>query len=360
MNAQINGSKMVMVSRGRVDGLRAVSLPMAGRTRTRRTTASPPVCASGKASERIMTSLLSMSSVPYTSYVPRPRTFLHDVLPEIKLVWVLGMLFMVAQASSSEFRLAMAAMVGAITVISFPKRIWKPQLVRVLAISAFVCLLTACGSDGVPPLVSGGRAPPLQQQVYTDIQGLYPSYRYTILNLGICSITKRSLALAITLFSLTCITLQSASICLVTTPPEAMALALKRFLSPLGWIGFPVHRMYIMVLLSLRFLATVFEEMRNLVLALASRGVDWSQMGGVGTLSLLVRLGTRLFRVLFRKSEAITDAMLSRGFRDPSQHIIYTKRHHHHHGHNVFRIAFVNTMAAIAFALCFACSYATY
>lgn len=354
MNIAINGSKKAMALRsfhGSVDGLRALRLPVAGTTRTRRTTR---VHASGKASERIMTSLLTMSSVPYTSYVPRPRTFLHNVVPEIKLVWVLGMLFIVAQASSSEFRLAMAAMIGAITVISFPKRIWKPQLVRVLAVSAFVCLLTACGSDGVPPVVSGGRAPPLQQQVYTDLQGLYPSYRYTILNLGICSITKRSLALAITLFSLTCITLQSASICLVTTPPEAMALALKRFLSPLGWIGFPVHRMYIMLLLSLRFLATVFEEMRNLILALASRGVDWSQMGGVGTLSLLVRLGTRLFRVLFRKSEAITDAMLSRGFRDPSQHIIYTTRD----AHGLLQMIAVNSLAVIVFALCFACSYA--
>src|SRR6056297_1979820 len=97
MNIAINGSKKAMALRslhGSVDGLRALRLPVAGTTRTRRTTR---VHASGKASERIMTSLLTMSSVPYTSYVPGPRTFLHNVVPEIKLVWVLGMLFMVAQ-----------------------------------------------------------------------------------------------------------------------------------------------------------------------------------------------------------------------------------------------------------------------
>lgn len=280
----------------------------------------------GSAAKNVISTLLSMSSVPFASYVPKPKTWMHDVMPEVKLVWIVGILFLLAKASSSSFRLAMTGMMALITILSFPARMWKPQLARVIGLSLIVLVLTACGSDGVAPVLSGGRAPVADIIPESHAASLYPSYRYTVLNLGIFSITKRSLALAVTLFSIMCMTLQAASICLVTTPPEQMALALKRALSPLSLLGLPVHRLYIMLLLSLRFMSTVFEEMRNLVLALASRGVDWGQMGGLGTINIALKTATTLFIRLFKKSETISEAMMARGFSDPSQHMVYSSR----------------------------------
>lgn len=279
----------------------------------------------GKAA-KVMSTLLAMSSVPYSSYVPQPRTFLHYMMPEIKMLWIVGILFIMAKASSSSFRLGLTGIIMLVTMLTFPRRLWKPQLLRVLAVSSLIFVFTACGSDGVAPVLSGGRAP-----VMDDLPGslaassdIVPKYRYTVLNLGILSITKRSFALAVTLFSLTCITLQTASMCLVTTPPERMAAALETAMAPLRLFGAPVHKIYIMLLLSLRFLSTVFEEMRNLILGLASRGIDWSQLGGLGTLNIVLKTGTALFKRLFKRSETIATAMIARGFSNASDHRVFT------------------------------------
>ncbi len=61
----------------------------------------------------------------------------------------------------------------------------------------------------------------------------------------------------VSMAALTFTALQSASLCLVTTPPERMAAAIGKALSPLGWLGLPVNEMVLTVLLSLRFMGTV-------------------------------------------------------------------------------------------------------
>jgi len=54
-------------------------------------------------------------------------------------------------------------------------------------------------------------------------------YSYVVFNLfGWITITRRSINLAITASALTFCALQSASLCLVTTPGEEMALGLSR------------------------------------------------------------------------------------------------------------------------------------
>ena len=290
--------------------------------------------AEGKSSraENVIASLLDMSSVPYSTYVPRPVTFLHRVMPELKVLWVVGLLFLLATGSLT-FRLIMTLLVCCISVLALPERLWKPQLLRVGVLSLLVLVMTACGSDGVPPVVS-----PRTVSAVTDtdtvgitlggssmaqLSSLVPSYRYTVLNLGIFSVTKRSFALAVTLSSLTLVTLQTASLSLVSTSPERMAAALRTFLYPLSLVGVPVQHIYIMLLLSLRFMATVFEEMRNLVLAIAARGIDWSLLGGFGTVNVAIKTCTKLFKTLMKRSDTIAAAMNARGFSDPSLHRIH-------------------------------------
>lgn len=84
-----------------------------------------------------------------------------------------------------------------------------------------------------------------------------PPYRYVLFHFWFITITKRSLNLALALAGLTFAALQSASLCLVTTPPEAMARAVGRALRPLGMLGLPVRELVLTTLLALRFMATV-------------------------------------------------------------------------------------------------------
>lgn len=72
--------------------------------------------------------------------------------------------------------------------------------------------------------------------------------------------------------------MQSASLCLTTTPAEEMALGLKFWLAPLRVVGAPVDEICMTLLLSLRFMSVVFDELRNLSLGLAARSVPWKQL----------------------------------------------------------------------------------
>ena len=57
-----------------------------------------------------------------------------------------------------------------------------------------------------------------------------------------------------------------------------MALGLKFWLAPLRLIRAPVDEICMTLLLSLRFMSVVFEELRNLSLGLAARSVPWKQL----------------------------------------------------------------------------------
>ena len=71
---------------------------------------------------------------------------------------------------------------------------------------------------------------------------------------------------------------QSASLCLTTTPAEELALGLKFWLAPLRVMGAPVDEICMTLLLSLRFMSVVFDELRNLSLGLAARSVPWKRL----------------------------------------------------------------------------------
>lgn len=57
-----------------------------------------------------------------------------------------------------------------------------------------------------------------------------------------------------------------------------MALGLKFWLAPLRVIGVPVDEIALTLLLSLRFMSVVFDELRNLSLGLAARSVPWQRL----------------------------------------------------------------------------------
>lgn len=55
---------------------------------------------------------------------------------------------------------------------------------------------------------------------------------------------------------------QSASLCLTTTTPEQLAFALQWYMKPLARFGVPVAEVIFTLLLSLRFINLVFDEVR--------------------------------------------------------------------------------------------------
>ena len=244
-------------------------------------------------------------------------------------MWIIGVLVIMARASIT-MRLSLVGLVAGITMTALPARLWRPQLLRLAGLCVFLFALAAFGSDSLAPILSdrnpsaaaaAASTTPLMPVSMEDVMG--QTYSYVLLALGPFSVTKRSFSLGITLAGLTFVALQCASLCLVTTPPERMAIAVGRGLRPLGLLGVPVKELVLTVLLALRFMATVFEEARNLCLGLASRGIDWGLLGAKGTLGLAVSTAGRLFNNLLARSVSIAVAMTARGFRGPQEHVLH-------------------------------------
>lgn len=273
--------------------------------------------------QRILNGVLNVSNVPYSSFVPYPVTPLHRVDAQIKQLWLVAIYVLIARATP-WLRLGIAGVVAALTVATLPRRLWEAQLRRLLFICGLIFVFTAIGADGVPPLLQARAAP----NALEGLPALAPQapYGYVVCNLGIVTVTRRSVNLAVTAAALTFCALQSASLCLVTTPGEEMAVALQRWLAPLRLLRVPTQKIGVTLLLSLRFMSLVFEEVRNLCLGLAARGVDWRAQGGRGAMEVAARLLVRLFANLFHRSENIAQAMVVRGFLGPERHHLYMMR----------------------------------
>jgi energy-coupling factor transporter transmembrane protein EcfT len=182
-------------------------------------------------------------------------------------------------------------------------------------------MLTA---DGVPPVLQSHAA----SNVLQGLPDVAPSQPYTFVVASFlgCTITRRSINLAVTSACLIFTALQSASLCLVTTPAEAMASALAWFLQPLRLLGINTKEVHLTLLLSLRFMGIMFEEVRNLVLGVAARGIDWKKAGFMGSADVVLTLCGRLFGNLFAHADNISQSMVMRGFTTPEAHAFHMQQ----------------------------------
>ncbi|GJW52709.1 protein ABCI12, chloroplastic [Tanacetum coccineum] len=72
-------------------------------------------------------------------------------------------------------------------------------------------------------------------------------------------------------------------LCLTTTTPEQLAFGLQWFMKPLKYIGVPVDEVILTLLLSLRFINLVFDEVRIVALGIVSRRINWQQLATMET-----------------------------------------------------------------------------
>ncbi|XP_028126232.1 protein ABCI12, chloroplastic-like [Camellia sinensis] len=114
------------------------------------------------------------------------------------------------------------------------------------------------------------------------------------------------------------------NLCLTTTTPEQLAWALQWFMLPLINFGVPVAEVILTLLLSLRFINLVFDEVRNLALGIVSRRIDWKLLTIMETIDIFFAYIRQIFKNIFNHAEQISQAMIVRGFRgDGNAHKIY-------------------------------------
>ncbi|CAM6089512.1 unnamed protein product [Calypogeia fissa] len=272
--------------------------------------------------EKVMRMVATATSAPVAQYIAEPVTTLHTLDPRVKQAWLLALVLVPARAHVT-IKLGLVAFLLLATICSLPQRIWKDQLGRMVFLSGLLFVFTAFGTDGVPPVIHT-RTPPPALEGLPEVLPSLAGYSYVLFKLGPLQLTRKGLALAIGASCLSFTVLQSATLCLTTTTPEQLAAGLGWFLAPLLRFGAPVDETILTLLLSLRFIGLVFDEVRNIALAVVARGVQWKGLKLMETIDVLFTLCGRLFKNLLSHAEKISEAMVARGFKgDPSKHRIY-------------------------------------
>ncbi|KAL5782452.1 hypothetical protein ACOSP7_007481 [Xanthoceras sorbifolium] len=275
------------------------------------------------AADNVFRLISTATASPIYQFIASPTTFLHSVDPRIKLVWLLVLVVLPAR-SHIVMRVGLVLYTTLLSIWILPKHVWMDQLGRVFLLSGILFIMLGIGSDGVPSLVQFRTPPP----AITGLPNLPVSlggYTYSIMKMGPLQFTRKGLSVASTAACLTFTLFQSASLCLATTTPEQLAFALRWFMIPLTYIGVPVSEIVLTLLLSLRFINIVFDEVRNVALGIVSRRINWKQLTMLETIDIFASYIRRIFKNIFSHAEQISQAMIVRGFRgDSKTHKIYS------------------------------------
>ncbi|XP_050240340.1 protein ABCI12, chloroplastic [Quercus robur] len=281
-----------------------------------------PTGAFSISADKVFRLISGATASPIYQFVSSPTTFLHSVDPRIKLVWLLALVVLPAR-SHIAMRFGLVIFLSFLSIWILPRHVWMDQLGRVSLLSGILFIMLGLGADGVTPLVQL-RTPPPAMMGLPKLPASLGGYSYLIMKLGPLQFTRKGLSVASIAACLTFTVFQSASLCLTTTTPEQLAFALRWFMLPLTYIGVPVAEIVLTLMLSLRFITLVFDEVRNVALGIVSRRINWQDLTMMETIDIFVIYFRRIFKNIFIHADQISQAMIVRGFRgDSKTHKIY-------------------------------------
>lgn len=143
---------------------------------------------------------------------------------------------------------------------------------------------------------------------------LIPSGTATV-HIGSLVLSRDRLNLGVRVFFQFGTLIFGAQVLTLTTPPLAIATALQRLCMPLRWVWVPVDELAMLITLSLTFLPLIREQVRTVVDAQLSRGVDVRR----GPLDARMRSIFSFFNPIIsanlRRAGDLAIAMEARGYR---------------------------------------------
>ena len=257
-----------------------------------------------------------LKKIPIGQYVSGKSSWLRGLDPRIKLSWIL--LFLLTPIlANSIWRISTAFVLLLITCLSFlPPRIWWRSLVFVLVFSLIIgalsIVLPASESSFELPIRAPDEIPGAIILTRSwEIFRLGP-FDFGGISLGPLIVDRRSAELGIKTSTLIFTVIHSVNLMLITTPPEDLVWAIRWLLAPLTLLGIPLEKLSFQLLLALRFLPLVQEELQNLFRSIGVRAIDFRKLGLKSSLGLFVSLGERLLSNILLRAEQGADSLMSR------------------------------------------------
>jgi energy-coupling factor transport system permease protein len=279
-----------------------------------------------------------LRQLPIGQYVdvggPGGGSWLKRIDPRLKLAWTVAFLLTPILAGP-QWRLGLVGLLLLLTGVSgLPWRLWRRSLPLLLAVALLVGGLTAllpAGSSSrasqqrppeelllEPARAGSGQAPAAPAERSGKAWELLrwgPLRLGPLPPLGPLVVTRRSAELGLNGGTLLVTLIHSANLLLLSTTPEELAWAISWWLRPAGALGLPMERLGFTLLLSLRFLPLVQEELQNLLRSVATRAVNLRSLGWKNGLGLVLAVGERLLANILLRSEQGAEALIARGGR---------------------------------------------
>ena len=257
-----------------------------------------------------------LKKIPIGQYVSGKSSWLRSIDPRIKISWTLFFLLTPILANSI-WRISTACVLLLITFFSLlPLRIWWRSLVFLLVLSfiigVFSIVLPASEISGELTVRAPNEIPGAVVLARSwEIFRLGPFYLGDI-TLGPFIVDRRSAELGIKTSTLIFTVIHSVNLMLITTPPEDLVWAIRWFLGPLTLLGFPLEKLSFQLLLALRFLPLVQEELQNLFRSIGVRAIDFKKLGLKTSLGLFLSLGEKLLSNILLRAEQAADSLMLR------------------------------------------------
>ena len=243
-------------------------------------------------------------------------SWLRRLDPRLKLAW--SLVFLVTPILAGPlWRLSLVGLLLLITAISgLSWRLWRRSLPLLLVLALLVGGLAALLPAGSAPPAALQR-PPAELRLEPGPPGTTPPERsgtpWVLLRQGPLVVTRRSAELGLNGATLLFTLVHSANLLLLSTSPEQLVWAIGWLLAPLARLGWPVERLGFTLLLALRFMPLVQEELQNLLRSVATRAVNFKRLGWKAGLGLVLAVAERLLANVLLRAEQGAEALLARG-----------------------------------------------
>lgn len=132
-------------------------------------------------------------------------------------------------------------------------------------------------------------------------------------------ITQEGLLLGLTQIFRLCLLVILSSLLTFTTSPSQLTQGLEAVLRPLASTGLPVRELTIVLMIALRFVPTLFDQVDKVTKAQQARGADVHSRLPWRRVTTWIPTFVPIFVAAFRRAEDLATAMEARGFRGARQ-----------------------------------------
>ena len=249
-------------------------------------------------------------------YVSGNRSWLRIIDSRLKIVIV--MIFLITPIWAGPiWRLSLVGCLLLITFISLlPSRVWWRSLLVLLCLSLVIGSLSMLASSDIQSLESSLRNPNELQVVVENYKEWnilqIPSQKIWFINFGPYNLSRKAFELGIKTSTLIFTVIHSVNLMLLTTMQEDIVWAISWFLSPLGKIGLPLNKWLFQLLIALRFIPLVQEELQNIIKSLSVRSINFRNLGLKKSFNIFLILVERLFQNIFLRIDQGAESLFSK------------------------------------------------